>query len=1022
MAFAAQSSDDRSRSDSGRVEGESADKPVASDPSEGWSTLNSGGESDAPAHQDPTLISLEAGGRLGRYLIVQKLGEGGMGAVYLAEDTQLAHRKVALKVCRNTLRHDPAALERFRREAHSSAKLDHPNICKVYDFGTLGDVQYLAMAFVDGKPLSEIIKARRIQTRQAALLVRKLALTLQEAHDEGVVHRDLKPANIMIDRRKEPVIVDFGLALMTAAQDLRLTNTGAILGTPAYMAPEQVRGDVELMGPACDIYALGVILYELLTGTTPFVGQENKQNIFSVLLRIETEAPSPPSQHRADLDPRLEAICLRAISKKIEDRQGSMKELADELTEYLRSIEPRAETSTAAVASPSPADTLSRLLKIEEDSFALRPDRDCSKADQPPMPPARLWLLGAGALGLLVILGIFAYVMRGREPLSIDTLNPPPPLLASDPAPDVSGGSSPADDPSTNSPEWPEWPAANPFEDQVRVEPPTFSSSNPLANDTSPPAVPAADDWRGLRGTAIRYPYVYLIDGFLDRPGRLWVFRISDGLSPSDRVPQPILRLVRSTGSEASQPLLNEKEPIPKVQEIDQIEDAGVGNALLIRDDVLYCPRSGALEVYSLADPARPSHLGSFGTARGDATTDLISHLDKVYSINRKRIVIYDVSTPSNPISEGILEYDGDGVFWAGCAVGQYLYVGKYPSGSEALSTGIVIFDISSPEHPKEVGYVETWKTPYRLLPTKGGGMVAMMDERVQLYGLDDPLQPAPLGEPVRPYAGRTGVILSGEKEYIVVPGSVFSVGSEGLDVEVRLYPSSNNASAIPHQSSVQGNYAAIPTDRGVMVLATSDAPPPEASRPFHRSFNGENLDGWFVESGDPSAWRVERDQIVAQANRQNQGWLFTEDKYSDFTLRLQFQLDDGANSGLTFRAEPDQEHLEIQLIDESHPSNQNLPLNVRTGALWKLAMDRQAPLAPKTPDSWNSLEIRLIGPRLEVTVNAVKVLDTDLNRIAPEAPELRGLSRRAGHIGLQAWEGTVRFRNIEILESGNPP
>jgi hypothetical protein len=157
-----------------------------------------------------------------------------------------------------------------------------------------------------------------------------LALALQAAHDKGVIHRDLKPSNILINTRGEPVILDFGLARRLRQGDARLTQSGQPLGTPAYMSPEQVAGDVRGMGPGCDVYALGVILYQLLTGRLPFEGP-----VLEVLGQIVTQPPPPPSLHRSGLGRRLEAVCLKALSKAVADRHASMRDLAAALADCL---------------------------------------------------------------------------------------------------------------------------------------------------------------------------------------------------------------------------------------------------------------------------------------------------------------------------------------------------------------------------------------------------------------------------------------------------------------------------------------------------------------------------------------------------------------------------------------------------------------------------------------------------------------------------------------------------------------
>src|SRR5947209_1013353 len=239
--------------------------------------------------------------QFGPYRIVKRLGKGGMGTVYLARDTRL-DRDVALKVC-HLAEDSPQALERFRREAHAAAALRHPNLCPVYECDVLGGVNYLTMACIQGPTLADWLEQRgSISQRQVAVLVLKMALALAEAHRHGVIHRDLKPSNVAIERG-EPVVLDFGLASRAGAGDARLTRTGAIMGTPAYMPPEQAMGDARAMGPCCDIYSLGAILYELLTGRLPFEGP-----VAAVLSQILYAETVPPRTLRADVNPRLEAI------------------------------------------------------------------------------------------------------------------------------------------------------------------------------------------------------------------------------------------------------------------------------------------------------------------------------------------------------------------------------------------------------------------------------------------------------------------------------------------------------------------------------------------------------------------------------------------------------------------------------------------------------------------------------------------------------------------------------------------
>jgi len=288
--------------------------------------------------------------QFGRYRIVRRLGQGAMGDIYLAEDTQL-ERQVALKVPKLELE-NKNLLSRFYREARAAAGLHHRNICPVFDVGEIDGVHYLTMAFVEGKPLSAYVRpGKPLPVRSAVAIVRKLALALSKAHSRGILHRDLKPANVMIDGSKQPVVMDFGLARKFNAEESRLTQTGSLVGTPAYMSPEQVKGELDELGPTSDVYSLGIIFYELLTGRVPFEGP-----IASVLGQILAVDPQPPSVHRQKLDPSLEAICLKAMSKPIEERYASMSEFAQALTDWARGFSRDTAAAPEVVADVQPLD------------------------------------------------------------------------------------------------------------------------------------------------------------------------------------------------------------------------------------------------------------------------------------------------------------------------------------------------------------------------------------------------------------------------------------------------------------------------------------------------------------------------------------------------------------------------------------------------------------------------------------------------------------------------------------------
>jgi class 3 adenylate cyclase len=307
---------------------------------------------DAPTTQTPpphTVPRTPTGppvlpSQFGRYQILCKLGAGGMGTVYLARDAQLG-RLVALKVPHLGPQDGAEYLGRFYREAQAAAALRHPNLCPVYDVGEISGIHYLTMAYIEGQTLADLAAGYASQSpRHAVALVRTLALALEDAHAQGIVHRDLKPANIMMTRRHEPVIMDFGLARHIRLEDVRLTQHGTRMGTPAYMPPEQLAGHADAVGPTGDVYSLGVILYELLTGELPFQG-----SITAIDVQKLCDEPPSPARIRPDIDGRLEAICLRAMARRLEDRFPSMRAFADALDAYLRG-DPPAPPSAPAVS------------------------------------------------------------------------------------------------------------------------------------------------------------------------------------------------------------------------------------------------------------------------------------------------------------------------------------------------------------------------------------------------------------------------------------------------------------------------------------------------------------------------------------------------------------------------------------------------------------------------------------------------------------------------------------------------
>lgn len=283
-------------------------------------------------------MRLARGERIGdRYTLVSRLGSGGMADVWLADDAML-ERQVALKFLHESFSRDASFVERFRREAHAAAGLQHPNIVGVYDRGETDDRHWIAMEYVEGAALNELIE-RGLAIGEAVEIIRQVLSGARYAHEHGIVHRDLKPQNVLIDREGRARVTDFGIARAGVSS---ITQTGSVLGTAQYLSPEQAQGfDVT---PAADIYSVGVVLYETLTGRVPF----EAESPVAVALKQVSEAPRPPSEHNPKVLPALDAVVLTALAKDPANRFASAAEFIRALD--AAEADPGVTTATTAYA------------------------------------------------------------------------------------------------------------------------------------------------------------------------------------------------------------------------------------------------------------------------------------------------------------------------------------------------------------------------------------------------------------------------------------------------------------------------------------------------------------------------------------------------------------------------------------------------------------------------------------------------------------------------------------------------
>src|SRR5690348_1810986 len=249
----------------------------------------------------------------GRYELGAVLGRGGMAEVYLAHDSRLG-RTVAVKTLRADLARDPSFQARFRREAQSAASLNHPTIVAVYDTGETDvhgvAVPYIVMEFVDGTTLRDLLKSgHRFTPERAAEITEGTLTALDYSHRHGIIHRDIKPGNVMLTRAGQVKVMDFGIARAVADSAATMTQTSAVLGTAQYLSPEQARGEV--VDSRSDLYSTGCLLYELLTGRPPFVGDSP----VSVAYQHVREMPAPPSSLEPDIPPLVDAVVMKSLQK-----------------------------------------------------------------------------------------------------------------------------------------------------------------------------------------------------------------------------------------------------------------------------------------------------------------------------------------------------------------------------------------------------------------------------------------------------------------------------------------------------------------------------------------------------------------------------------------------------------------------------------------------------------------------------------------------------------------------------------
>jgi eukaryotic-like serine/threonine-protein kinase len=338
----------------------------------------------------------------GRYRIVRKLGTGGMANVYLAEDEVLG-RRVAIKILNDRHAGDDQFVERFRREAKNAASLSHPNIVSIYDRGEAEGTYYIAMEYLDGRSMKELIVARGPAPIHIAVdYARQILTAIRFAHRHGIVHRDIKPHNVLVDGEGRLKVTDFGIARAGVSQ---MTEAGSIIGTAQYLSPEQARGAP--VDQTSDLYSVGVVLYELLTGVVPFSGDTPVE----IAMKHLSTVPEPPSAKRAEIPRDLDLVVMRALAKDPAERYHSAEEMDADLRRISRgvAISPATEEAATAIISRPPPTAVTEITSRTRETVPYAPPAAYYDYDERPRRAFWPWFVAFLFVVAAIVGGYFLY-------------------------------------------------------------------------------------------------------------------------------------------------------------------------------------------------------------------------------------------------------------------------------------------------------------------------------------------------------------------------------------------------------------------------------------------------------------------------------------------------------------------------------------------------------------------------------------------------------------------------------------
>lgn len=760
---------------------------------------------------------------LGRYQIVEKLGQGGMATVYRAFDTRL-ECDVAIKFIRRqaiTEENMDQMLKRFNREGKALARLTHPNIVQVRDFGEYEGSPYLVMTYIAGGTLKEKTKQKWLYYEAAAILA-PIARALEYAHSLGIIHRDIKPANILLTTSGLPMLSDFGIAKVLSSEETStLTGTGVGIGTPEYMAPEQGMG--RQVDHRADIYALGIVLFELITGSLPY----KADTPLAVVFKHMTDPLPRPRLYVADLPDAVEQVVFKALAKDVSERYQTMGAFAAALEKLAQQyptqeIQAQAPILTPArpvdvpaagsptgnapvqtvypVSAPPPRGQAADLRSPGVPVTEVSPRQGSAAAGYPPpqsvytapVQPGRSGpktglivglILGGGVVvvGAILAAVLLLKFLSGRQPVGISQA---PTAAAATRAPAATEAPA-AVDPTAAPTEAPAAPTAAPeLPTAAPTEAPREATPAP-ANFRLAARITWPDSDEMLRAVAVKNGIAYA----LGREGRLLVYDLSD---------LPMLSYFNTYTA--------------SILTFDTGNRAG---GMLIVGDILYIHGWSGLTIMDISQPANPQFLAQFSDVTGIYNAAVQE--DLLALVGSQGVAVVSIADPVNPRVLGTFPPDNGQTYWSVAWKGRYLFTNEfYSNGVNAIMR---VLDVSSPDRIVNVfqGDLEAAEGNGYHLTVLGDRLVDCGTDQLRYWDVSDPLNPIRLWQESLPSFGR-GCVVDGDRLFI--PGNVLQVGDGGTGGLFQYDSAIGTGDGFPYTGASDNYFIYLPGSSGVEVIS----------------------------------------------------------------------------------------------------------------------------------------------------------------------------------------------------------